>query len=59
MRAVGGRNEGIASGVDRLRDPPLVASSSERDLVHGVHDLTGLGRRRFVPMPVEIGRGRD
>jgi hypothetical protein len=44
------------SCADRLDQPAHLASSPERDLVRGVHDLTGLGRRRFVPIPMEFGR---
>jgi len=56
MRTADGQDEGMVSRVDRFRQPAHHPSSPERDLVRGVHDLTGLGRRRFVPIPVEIGR---
>jgi len=56
VRPVGGSTGGNGSDVPRLRQAAHLASSPERDLVRGVHDLTGFGRRRFLPVPVELGR---
>jgi hypothetical protein len=56
MRPVRGQTEGHGSDVARRLLPTQLASSPERDPVRGIHDPTGPGRRRFFPVPVQIGR---